>query len=235
MSRVVCFFTAMSLLIGTCEAAVFSWTVQPTAMVGGFTGNLANVSSTGIPTGNFNPDPTSYSTGDSSAGRLKGEQFLPTSYSTTGPGAANYQVHSKVDAIWGTKLDFAAQSEVVSNPTPFTVTVKSMGEFFFSVSNSASGTYKVSTTGTVALWKFVGSSWTPFASSGSIADVNGDFKVVFDVTFTSTALATIGNKTDLLTLEQDQLTPPVVPEPASMAVFGLLGIAGVAARRFRKK
>jgi hypothetical protein len=30
-------------------------------------------------------------------------------------------------------------------------------------------------------------------------------------------------------------TPPVVPEPASMAVFGLLGIAGIAARRFRKK
>jgi hypothetical protein len=204
-------------------------------MVGGFSGNLANVSSTGIPTGNFNPDPTSYFTGGSSAGRLKGEEFLPASYPSSGPGAANYQVHSKVDAVWGSKLDFAAQSEVVTNPTPYTVTVESKGEFFFAVSNSASGTYKVTKAGSLTLWKDISGSWTPFSDAGNIADVNGNFKIVFDVTFTSSVSNTVGNTTDSLTLEQDTLVPPVVPEPASMAVFGLLGLAGAAARRFRKK
>ena len=237
MSKVLGFIFAMLLFVGTCEAAVFSWTVQTTAMVGGFSGNLATVTSDdgggnpGTPTGNFNPDPTSYHTGTSSNGRLLGQQFLPSSY----PGVGNYQVHSKVDAIWGTKLDFAAQSEVVSNPTPYLVTVETKGEFSFSVSNSASGTYKVTKSGTLNLYKDVSGSWTLFADSGNIADVNGNFKIVFDVIFANTLLGKVGNTTDLLTLEQDALIPPVVPEPASMAVFGLLGLAGAAARRFRKK
>jgi hypothetical protein len=234
MSKVLGFIFAMLLFVGTCEAAVFSWTVQTTAMVGGFSGNLANVSSTGTPTGDFNPNPTSYVTGNSSNGRLKGEAYNPVVYPPS-LGFANYQVHSKVDAIWGTKLDFAAQSAVVSNPTPYDVTVETKGEFFFSVSNSASGTYNVAKSGSLSLFKDVSGSWTPFANSGNIADVNGNFKIVFDVIFSSTALNTTGDTTDLLTLEAGVLSPPVVPEPASMAVFGMLGFAGFAARRFRKK
>lgn len=237
MSKVLGFIFAMLLFVGTCEAAVFSWTVQTTAMVGGFSGKLATVTSDdgggnpGIPTGNFNPDPTSYYTGTSSNGRLLGQEFLPSTY----PGVGNYQVHSKVDAIWGTKLDFSAQSQVVSNPTPYLVTVETKGEFFFSVSNSASGTYNVAKSGSLSLFKDVSGSWTPFANSGNIADVNGNFKIVFDVIFSSTALNTTGDTTDLLTLEAGVVSPPVVPEPASMAVFGMLGVAGFAARRFRKK
>lgn len=236
MSRVLGFIFAMLLFVGTCEAAVFSWTVQTTDMVGA-DGYLATVTSDdgagnpGIPNGSFNPNPTSYFTGTSSSGRLLGEQFFPSGY----PSVGNFQVHSKVDAIWGTTLDFSAQSEVVNNPTPYLVTVKTKGDFFFSVSNSASGTYKVTKSGTLSLHKYVSGSWTPFSDSGDIADVNGNFKIVFDVTFANTLLGKVGNTTDLLTLEQDTLIPPVVPEPASMAVFGLLGLAGAAARRFRKK
>jgi|GEM_PF-6381054 len=238
MSKALGFIFALLSFVGTCEAAVFSWTVQTNAMIGEYSGYLANVSSSGTPTGDFNPNPTSYHSGDSSNGRLLGEAYNPVSYSSgSGPSAANYQVHSKVDAIWGPKLDFTAQSEVVSNPTPYTVTVKSRGEFFFTVTNSGTGTYKVTKSGNLQLFKKDESdTWQSFADTGSIVDVKGLFKIGFKIEFVSSSSPTnTGNTTGSLKLEYVASSPPVVPEPASLAIFGTLGFAGFVARRFRKK
>jgi hypothetical protein len=63
-----------------------------------------------------------------------------------------------------------------------------------------------------------------------------DFMSYASITQSPTSFNQVG-KTAYLESQLDftGTTPPVVPEPASMAVFGLLGLAGVAARRFRKK
>lgn len=253
MSKLFCCLAgSLIFLSSVCNAAVVTFTVNPTpvpgtsGMVGAFGSNsfLARVEGN-----NIVANPTSLSAaGGSYAGGSQLKAYVnpyPAAPAVGDPDFRTYVVSSSTSAAWleDVGLNFLSRSELISGS--LTTDFYSEGQFFFSVVVSGgTGTYSISADGTQGVNNYAklkyydGVGFVDFTStSGSISDLASKS---FMIDFKSTVLSSASGGTHAdpgltITLSNIQTGGGQVPEPASIAVFGLVGFAGFAARRFRKK
>jgi hypothetical protein len=247
MSKLFCCLAgSLIILSSVCNAAVVTFTVNPTpvpgtsGMVGAFGSNsfLASVEGS-----NIVANPTSLSAaGGTYAGGSQLKAFVNPYPSS---GITTYTVSSSTSAAWENDigLNFVSSNKLVTGN--LTQDFLAQGEFFFSVSVAGgTGSYSISADGTqntgnyANLKYFDGLSFVDFTStSGNISDLaSKSFMIDFKSTVASSASAGgLSNPGLTITLSNIQTGGGQVPEPASIAVFGLVGFAGFAARRFRKK
>jgi len=243
---------ALGLLASVSEAAVVNFT--STTLTGGYTGgNFGKIVG-----GNPIVDP------GTGLGGQQGPFFFSGPATSSVPGSGPYTTQLKSTATnpnGGASVNYgvgivsasvafkdnlgfqvAVSSEVYSDDFTY---VWTSGSFSFQVDTTTNYSFTAAsgnTDGTLDLaqnYITLKDGVTVLGTTGSLTA--GTVYTVDFMTYASRTQTPVsynqGGKTSYLesTLAFTGTTPPVVPEPASMAVFGLLGLAGVAARRFRKK
>jgi hypothetical protein len=247
MSKLFCCLAgSLIFLSSVCNAAVVTFTVNqaPVAgtsgMVGAFGGNLflASYESASIVANPTSITPASFP-------YAGGSQLKAYVDPYPSGGLTSYTVSSSTSAAWKNDigLNFISSNKLVTGN--LTQDFLAQGKFFFSVSVAGgTGSYSISADGTqntgnyANLKYYDGFSFLDFTStSGNISDLaSKSFMIDFKSTVVSGASAGgLSNPGLTITLSNIQTGGGQVPEPASIAVFGLVGFAGFAARRFRKK
>ena len=237
---------ALGLLASVSDAAVVNFT--STTLTGGYTsGNFGKIQG-GDPSGAGLLGPFFFSGPATSSVPGSGPyttQLKSTATNPNGGASAGYGVGIvSASVAFKDNLGFqvAVSSEVYSDDFTY---VWTSGSFSFQVDTTTNYSFTAAsgnTDGTLDLaqnYITLKDGVTVLGTTGSLTA--GTVYTVDFMTYASRTQTPVsynqGGKTSYLesTLAFTGTTPPVVPEPASMAVFGLLGLAGVAARRFRKK
>lgn len=246
MSRLLfCVATFLCILSSVSGAAVvnFTSTVLTGAYTGGNFGKIVGGDPSGA--GQLGPYYFSGAASSSSASLPYQTQLKSTATDPTGGASANYGV-GVVSASVAFKDNLGFQVVVLSTISTDDFTyLWTSGSFSFSVDTNTNYTFTGAAGNTDANLDLA-QNYITLKNGASVMGTSGSLTAgtTYTVEFMSYASKTQtptsfnqGGKTAYLetTLAFTGTTPPVVPEPASLAIFGTLGFAGFAVRRFRKK
>jgi hypothetical protein len=243
MSKVlICAASLLCLFSGFSQAAVVNFTT--TTLTGAYSGNFGKITG-GDPsvfqqTFNFS-GPASLL----SASAPYQDQLKSTATNPNGGAAVGYGVGTvSASVAFKNNLGFQVAISSTVDTNDFTQ-VWTSGTFSFVVDTTTNYSF-TSAAGNTSGNLDSAQNYITLKNGALVMGASGSLTAgtTYTVEFMSYASMTQsptsfnqGGKTAYLESQLDftGTTPPVVPEPASMAVFGMLGFAGFAARRFRKK
>ena len=255
MSKVVIAAILSLVSLQSCFSAVYSGTITAVSLAPSFNGNtnfgsLSTPGFGGISDSYFGSGLDVQTT--SPSGTYNNQKKIYKTQPDGGAWQETYGKGSVSDSVaWkdSVGLQFVARSDVTQNggddtPNGISTTgtyVESSGDFLFSISKDAN--YAIDFISHPNSGFVVGSSFIKLFNSSNVQVTSltgvlnaGNYKVSF---YTNAAPTGGSTGSDMMGFDLNftELTPgpPVVPEPASLSVFGTLAVAGFAARRLRKK